>query len=268
MIQQRHLVALGVSTLTFTLLLAGCSDTAEDDAATGGTAATTTGGAATGGAATGGAATGGAATGGAATGGAATGGTTGTGGGEASCEDVAACGGDVVGTWNVTSSCLAVTNEVNMMGFGLGCTAAPVSGTLQVTGSWTFNADGTFTDATTTSGTEELALPAACLNISGTVTQCDRLGGALGSLGYASVTCADAASGGCTCPATVQQTGGLGIASFTTPTSGTYTVEGNAITIRDNQYSYCIAGTTMTITPRSDTAVTGTVTGTVVFQKQ
>lgn len=103
--------------------------------------------------------------------------------------NVAACGGSVVGTWTATSSCLSVSGQVDMTQFGLGCTSAPVTGSLQVTGTWTANSDGTYSDNTTTSGSEQLMLPASCLLISGTTTTCDDISGPLQAAGYASVTC-------------------------------------------------------------------------------
>ena len=262
-----HRLRLGALALASAWLLAGCADYDESDgdSATGGSAglggATDVGGSAGQTGDSGG--TGGAATGG--TGGAATGG---TGGGEASCTNVTACGGDVVGTWNVTSSCLTVTGEVDVMGFGLGCTSAPVTGSLQVSGTWTANGDGTYSDETNTSGNETLDLPASCLNVSGTTTTCDRISGPLMALGYAAVECLDATSGGCTCAATVQQTGGIGLVVTYAPASGNYTASGNVITTAsgDLQYSYCVSGSALTMTPQSESPKT--TTGTVVLQKQ
>jgi hypothetical protein len=159
----------------------------------------------------------------------------------------------------------------DMSGFGLGCTAAPVTGALEVSGTWTANADETFTDATTTTGDSRLDLPPECLNISGTVTRCDRLGGALQALGYASVTCVDAASGGgCTCAATVDQTGGLAMLAFGAASSGTYTTANNVLTAsggtNTNNYAYCVSGNQMVVTPQA-TGTTGTLTGTIAFVK-
>ena len=121
------------------------------------------------------------------------------------------CGGDITGTWTVTSSCLTVTGGLDLASFGAGCATAPVTGSLGVTGTWTANADGTYTDNTTTSGDEQFTLAPSCLVISSTPVTCKGAGGLLTSLGYSSVTCVDAAGGGCTCSATVQQNGGLGI---------------------------------------------------------
>jgi hypothetical protein len=188
---------------------------------------------------------------------------------EASCEAVVPCGGNVVGTWAVAGSCLPVSGMVDVAGFGLGCTTAAVTGMLEVTGTWTANADGTFMDQTVTSGDSQLALPPECLNVSGTVTTCDRLGGAFQALGYAAVTCADAAGGGCTCSATAQQAGGLAVVAFGPPSSGTYTTANDVLTTSaggDQAYAYCVSGNTMVMTPQTP-GKTGTLTGTIAFVK-
>jgi hypothetical protein len=197
------------------------------------------------------------------------GGVTGTGGitgGGGSCSDLVPCGGDVVGTWAVTTSCLKLAGEVDMSAFGLGCTSAPVTGSLQVTGTWAANSDGTYSDNTTTSGEEVITLPASCLNMSGIAIPCSLLGTVLTALGYSSVSCTSAADGGCTCPSTVQQTGGLGMLSSYPLTSGTYETSGNLLTLDGGpQYSYCVSGNQMAMTPQTTNPTT---TGSVVFQKQ
>ena len=189
---------------------------------------------------------------------------------EASCQAVTPCGGDVVGTWIAAGSCLPVSGMANVAGFGLGCTAASVTGLLEVTGAWTANADGTFKDETTTTGDSQIEVPPECLNVSGTVTTCDRLGGAFQALGYADVTCANATSGsGCTCSATVQQKGGLALLTLSPRSSGTYTTGNNLITTStgmDQQYAYCVSGNTMVVTPQT-TGPTGALTGTIAFVK-
>jgi hypothetical protein len=189
---------------------------------------------------------------------------------EASCDSVAPCGGDVVGTWGVAGSCLPVSGEANMSGFGLGCTAAPVTGVLEVAGAWTANADGTFTDNTTTSGASDIELPPECLNVSGTITTCDRLDGALQALGYASVICADSASGGCSCTGTIQQLGGMAFVALGAPRSGTYTTSNDVVAVpgrSPREYAYCVAGTTLTMSPQGMN-ITGALNGTIVLQKQ
>jgi hypothetical protein len=190
---------------------------------------------------------------------------------EADCDAVEPCGGDVIGTWVAAGSCLPVSGSVDISGFGLGCTAAPVTGRLAVTGTWTANADGTFTDETTTSGDSQLELPPECLNVSGTITTCDRLGGALQALGYAEVTCADAASGGgCTCAARVEQAGGLALLTVGAASNGRYTSANDVLTTTagsdSRAYAYCVSGDTLVLTPQA-TGTTGLLTGTIVLVK-
>ncbi len=190
---------------------------------------------------------------------------------EASCEAVAPCGGELEeGIWIAAGSCLPVSGEADMSGFGLGCVAAPVSGALEVSGAFIVNADGTFTDGTTTAGETEIALPPECLDVSGTITTCDRVDGALQSLGFAEVTCEeDPSTGGCNCTGTAEQSGGLAMLSLDAASDGTYSTAENVITTSartDTDYSYCVTGNMMTLTPVS-TSRTGTVSGTVVLVK-
>ena len=48
----------------------------------------------------------------------------------------------------------------------LGCKTVPVTGSLQVTGTWTANSNGTYTDNTVTTGSVTFPLAAACLSVS------------------------------------------------------------------------------------------------------
>ena len=240
----------------------GCKSTSGQAGGTGGASA------ATGGAS---AATGGAS--------AASGGASGTGGkngspgggtggdGTGSCSNVAPCGGDVVGTWTVTSSCLTVTGKLDLVGFfGPDCTTAPVTGSLQVSGTWTAKADGTYTDNTKTTGHEQITLAQPCLKFSGTVLTCDQATGPVQSMGYSDVTCTSAPDGGCTCSATLDQSGSLGLVSNDPSTSGNFKVASNVITNDDtNPYAYCVAGSKMTWTPQP---ASPTTTGSIVFQVQ
>ena len=85
----------------------------------------------------------------------------------------------------------------------------------------------------------------------------------MSGLGY-TVTCTDAAGGGCTCSATVDQTGGIGVPSADPQTSGNYTATGNVVTADGTaKYSYCVAAPKMTWTPQTTNPST---TGTIVFQ--
>jgi hypothetical protein len=229
--------------------------------ATGGTKAN---GGSTGSGGVGGGTAGMTATGGTKANGGSTGSSSSGGAGGASCSNVQPCGGDVVGTWTVTSSCLEVTGKLDMSVFGLGCAPAPVTGSLRVTGTWIAKSNGTYADNTTTTGSETFTLAASCLQISGTTITCDGVG-VLFQSEYQSVSCTPAAGGGCTCAATVNQTNWAGVVSFDASTSGTYKTAGNVVTLDDEaKYSYCVSGSKMTWTPQSTSPTT---TGTIVFQK-
>ena len=232
---RRRLLALSVNTLVLGLLLAGCSG--DDDDSDGGTGGAT--------------------------------GSGGTGGGAAVCGDVVPCGGDVVGTWNVTDSCLTVGGDIDLTLFGIGCTAAPITGTLAVTGTLTFDAAGTYTDGTATSGSTQVAMPAACLLVSGTTTTCDRVDPPFSTAGFTQKACTQSASGGCDCTASVEAATGFGAISTYTSSSGNYTIAGSVMTMDETEgiaYSYCVSGNTMTLVPTYTT--NGTLTGSVVLQKQ
>jgi hypothetical protein len=148
---------------------------------------------------------------------------------------------------------------------GLGCTSAAVTGSLTVTGTWTAYSNGTYLDGTTTVGDEHLTLPASCLQISGTTTTCERVAPVLQSLGYAVTMCTSAASGGCTCSATVNQTGWMGVVNLGATTRGQYTTSGTEVTL-DNEarYSFCVPGNQLNMTPQGTSPTTA---GTVVLQK-
>jgi hypothetical protein len=187
----------------------------------------------------------------------------------ATCSSMEPCGGDVVGSWTVTSSCLTVTGALDLSLVGAGCPSGPVTGSLQVNGTWTANANGTYTDSTVTSGDEQITLTAACLVISSTQTNCAGAASLLPSgLGLFQLTCPSAAGGGCNCSGTVKQTGTIGFASPAPTTTGNYTTSGSVITITgdsgDTQYAYCVSGNKMTMTPKSTSP---TMTGTIVLQK-
>jgi hypothetical protein len=213
---------------------------------------------------------GGAATGGAANGGAANGGSSSATGGGSSCPAGNPCGGDLVGTWKVTSSCLTVSGEVNILLAGIGCTRAAATGSLKVDGKWTVSSDGTFTDATTTSGDQQLKLEPKCLDVSGTKTTCGEVSAAFVAVGYPQANCTSSADGGCNCTAHAQQDGGFAFVSGNPLTEGMYSIKDNVVTNTDGRttqnYSYCVtSGSSLTMIPQP---ANPTLTGTIVFQKE
>lgn len=201
-------------------------------------------------------------------------GTSGGGAGQVACTDVAPCGGDLLGTWSAAGCDMAVTGTANLTAAGIGCVSAPVAGSIQVTGTWTGMAGGTFTDATTTTGQVKLELEAACLMISGFMGTCDRL--SFDSTGLVGATCVDnTTTMGCTCTVPINQAGGLGAigleASLGNAGSGTYMTEDNKVVTTamgiDTEYSYCVSGSRLVMTLSIPSNV-GTLMSPIVLQAQ
>jgi non-reducing end alpha-L-arabinofuranosidase len=186
----------------------------------------------------------------------ATAGTTGT----ASCDNVAACGGTLTGKWNVSSSCLAISGQLDMGDAGLdptACKMAPITGTATVTGSLTLNANGTVKDETVTKYDIKVDLEKNCLMLSGTAINCMGAANAVGSAGFKGATCTESAGGGCACTATAtsgEQKGTPGVATPTPATIGNYMVANNTVALTtdsgDITYDYCVAGGTLKLSPK------------------
>ncbi len=185
------------------------------------------------------------------------------------CTDGATCGGNPVGAWRVTASCLQVSGQIDLSLVGTGCATAPVTGSLQVSGTWTANADGTYADDTVTTGQEHITLAPACLEISSTPVDCNGAASVLMSLGYATFSCTKASDGGCDCNATVNQTGGMGVVSVSAPTNGGYEASSSGLTISgglsDLSASFCVSGSTLTYSPHP---MFPTTTGSVTLQSE
>lgn len=201
-----------------------------------------------------------------------TGGTSTTGAIEASCDNVTACGGDVVGTWAVAGSCLPITGDADVTGFGLNCTGGPIEGALEVSGTITFGDDGKVTDNTVTSGQGVVAMPAACKEISGTTTTCERLEGPFINTGWTTAECVDdAETEGCSCTVTADQTGAMAFLSLDPWTSASYSTADTTLTVSvfgdPWEYAYCVEDTQLTMSTQSVSKV-GTLTGTIALLKQ
>jgi hypothetical protein len=191
----------------------------------------------------------------------ASGGSSSSGGG--SCTEVTACGGDVVGTWEVKSQCLTFDGPADISYLGLTCVpnVAMIKGSLKVTGKLTLGSDGKYKDATTTTGSEVWQMDKSCLILSGTKVKCASIGtvfeGALKGFGYESMVCTDASSGGgCTCVDTINtdapdgRPGGMGILHNDAAIKGVYKTNGNKLMIGDSlSYTYCVKGDEMTVSP-------------------
>ncbi len=182
-------------------------------------------------------------------------------GGAASCSNVSACGGSVVGTWNVASSCLKFSGAMDVSLASLGCSSVPASGSVTTTGTFVANADGTYTDNTRTTGSVTFPLAASCLSISSVLVTCEKAGSIFMALGWTTSACTTT-NGQCNCSLSADQAGGLGLVSDLVTPQGMYTTSNNTLTTGDVSYSYCSSGSTLTLTPQMSSE-----TGSVVLTK-
>jgi hypothetical protein len=182
-----------------------------------------------------------------------------------SCPGAGTCGGNIVGTWNITSSCLDVDVSGTIPADCPTATAQPVN--FKLTGTITYRADLTYSRKSTYTGGVAITYPATCLNTPDAGTQtCAQLTTALqADMTYTDVACV-AAGTGCTCTGTLaaQTTQNL-TGMYTTSPGGLLTeMEGQAGAL--NRNDYCIMGDTLTTSPRAMGApsASGTITATRV----
>lgn len=158
------------------------------------------------------------------------------------CGQVEPCGGNIAGTWNVVTACensAALASELST-----DCPGATLSvSDLQVSGSYTFGPDSTFSSTVTESGTVNLSIPVSCTN-SQTCAELNAtaLNGIV-DMGSESENCTG--SSVCTCTIVVSNA----VASA----RGTYEVSGTNVTLTSNadggtvnefMYGYCVQGGT------------------------
>jgi hypothetical protein len=259
-----------VFALASTMFVTGCNSGsgggeggAGGDTATGGTSkATSTGGSSSGTAgAAGSSSKAGAGAGGSSTTGGTTGSSTST---VPNCPSGSSCGGDLVGTWDVTSSCLAISGEMDTTMGSLGCKLLPVSGSAKVTGTWIAKANGTYQDKTTTKGSMTFTLAPDCLSVSSVPVPCKDMGVAFNTLGWTDTTCSDV-GGKCTCKAETTLAGGLGVPSIYAAADGNYVAKDGTLTLDEQvDSSFCAEGTKLTVSPKPSFFP---IKGTIVFQK-
>ncbi len=137
----------------------------------------------------------------------------------------------------------------------------PVSGSLTTTGTFVANADGTYSDNTTTTGSATFPLAPGCLSVSSVERTCEQVGSIFTAAGWKTSTCTET-SGQCSCTVTADQPGGLGNLSTVAVAHGVYMTSGNALTTDDLTTPYCVSGDTLTLTP----TFSG-LTGSIAFKK-
>jgi hypothetical protein len=135
--------------------------------------------------------------------------------------------------------------------FDSSCPAATVSGSsFTVTGEITYNADLTYTQDGTTTGSVSVSLPAACLTTNGVTLTCSQLNQALmAAMPSAGSTSCVAAGSGCTCTVALSAQPTTEAGTYTTTAAGLLTTIPTGGTASSDDY--CIKGTTLTESPHA-----------------
>jgi hypothetical protein len=263
----KNLVATSIVSLWTLALFSGCGGDGGShakDAGTTGTAGSSGSGGGGGGTSGGGA---GGGTGGAGGGAGATAGSDGgTDGPPASCISAGACGGNIVGSWTIASSCLDVDVSGAVPDY---CTAATAKDMgVQLTGTVTYNANLTYTKKTTLNGKIVVTFPASCLaGGDGGALTCDQLATQLKlDPTYTDVSCV-AAGTGCACTSTLAPQSQTKTGMYTTTSAGLLTEAETGRTSPDVS-DYCVKTDTLTTSVHSMSmgmmSATGVITATRV----
>jgi hypothetical protein len=193
------------------------------------------------------------------------------GGGGGTCAMVAACGGDVVGNWRITSSCLKATGTFDIPDNpdSPSCTGAPVNASLQATGNISYTAALTYSSTIVISGTESIGFSGACLTFNGVTVTCDQLNQAFATMppdpAFSAIHCT-AAGGGCNCV--------VALSGMMTNESGTYTTSGGTITLTPSGgppeagAGYCVKGNQLDLTPPASMMAGLTSSGDLTLTRQ
>lgn len=183
-----------------------------------------------------------------------------------SCANAAACGGDIVGAWQISSTCLTFDFSTMSNDECPGQTTRVVD--WDMTGNFNFRADLTYSANATQSGTVVTTLPASCLTRQGITLTCAQLEGSLqanlADSGFSSATCGVSAGNGCACTVTTLPQSSNASGTYSTSGAGvlTQTPAGDA----PDSSNYCVKGSTLTVSPTASDM--SNVTGSVTLTKQ
>jgi hypothetical protein len=173
-------------------------------------------------------------------------------GGPSMCGQVAACGGDLTGTWSFGSGCVTSAGiKATLAGDGCPGETAAVTA-LDIAGSMTFNDDMTYSiDGLVQQGTYAIKIPSSCLG----GASCDYAATELMAPGeFATASCTG--SGTCSCTAAQSPAA--------SSDSGTYVVSGTTFTMAsitgaNNTVSYCVQGPILHLVVTSTMTMGGAV---------
>jgi hypothetical protein len=183
-------------------------------------------------------------------------------GGECS-GDFDACGGDISGTWNFSGACASFPNPYDTADpenpFAMCKDKPSFAFTLDLSGTVTFGADGSFEVHQTTTSSADAKVPASCLASVG------------GAMYTPDMVCTDLLKG------TLESSGDCSLLAAEPQVeqndeTGTYTTEGSTLTVTTNgdgadagadepdMNEYCVQGDTLTVRFTETDAETGTTT--------
>jgi hypothetical protein len=181
----------------------------------------------------------------------------GTDGGGASCVATSACGGNIVGTWRATQSCVTATEDLSRV-----CPGATAEVEFTIGGTITFNTDGSYSSMPTGgNATFHEHFPNGCMPYGQT---CAALGQTLVNADAGtSGSCSTDTAGVCNCDATAPET--------VTNEVGTYAISNGTLTLTHDGMTrtahYCVQGGMMYET--ADSADGGVIAmGGIVYAKQ
>ena len=181
------------------------------------------------------------------------------------CGGNSSCGGNVVGSWDISELCF---QQAASMVSG-SCPGAQIDASgLRESGTIAFQGDLTYSSTAVISGSITEIIPTTCFSSGGITPSCDQLNSLLqtfvqGDMSFSSASCQNA-QGGCAC--TFQ------LSPQTNTETGSYSTAGAVLTTLPNSgtassASYCVQGSTMTVADMNMAGMSG-VTASIVLNKK
>jgi hypothetical protein len=186
----------------------------------------------------------------------------GSGGG--TCGNVAPCGGNIVGDWDIVDACLTFSDASPLGDF---CPEGTVTATgIDASGMISYRSDLTYSATITLSGSITVNLPAACLTVQGVTLTCAQLDQALKQAlidnpnpSIQAVSCEGVGGCGCTFQITPQ----------TSTNDGTYATSGTSLTLDGGSAStYCVQASELHVMSTDMSTGSLTASGDVVMRKR
>jgi len=175
------------------------------------------------------------------------------------------CGGDLVGSWAVTASCVE-TNATAPSTPGCQVPLA-VRGSYSVTGTAVFNSDLTYNMALAGSGTSTVEFPLSCLTVGGITITCDQLSQHFApdpTISSVKCTVIGGTTQTCECVST--------LSGQPNPQAGTYSTSGSSLTTvpaggAAEAETYCVRGNQLTISPSTADSMSSVAGNLTLFRQ-